>query len=170
MTILAFIIYNFIWLLITPFIPLYLLKRVLKNKGELAKIYNRFGFIKRKNSSKKLVYIHVASVGEVRSVFYLIDKLLLQNFAVHVTIMTNAGYEIVWNNFHKRDGFSVSFAPFDMLNVVLFFLNSIRPIKVIFVASEIWPNLLFASYILTKNNVYLVNAIMSANNVLRWNN
>ncbi len=165
----ALILSDIFWLCALPFLPIYLLVRVFKNKEDFYKLYHRFGFVNVKNSGKKMVYIHMASVGEVRSVFCMIDRLLLDNFAVHITIMTKTGYKIVHDNFRKRDGFSASFVPFDISVVIWFFLRRVKPCKVIFVQSEIWPQLLVLSKKFTKNNVYLVNAMMSKKSLKIWN-
>lgn len=168
MQIIALLVYQIILLALLPVIPIYLFIRALYSKEEFDKIYQRFGLINLKNITKDIIYIHVASVGEARSVFCLINEILDKNYHVHVSIMTKTGFSIVKNNFGNRENFTISYVPLDVpIFIILFFLK-LRPKMALFVASEIWPNLVIFANIFTKNNVYLLNAILSKKSMKNW--
>ena len=67
--------YQFLIFLAVLFSPIILLFRFLKNKEDKKRFIEKFGFIKEKRTKGNLVWIHVASVGELMSVLPLIHEL-----------------------------------------------------------------------------------------------
>ena len=58
-------LYNFVWFLLTPVIPLWIYYRVCRGLEEKSRVKERFGFPSlEKNKYDKLIWIHVASLGE----------------------------------------------------------------------------------------------------------
>ena len=70
---------NFIYQIILTFLlilsPIIIFLRILKNKEDKKRFIEKFGFIKEKRTKGNLVWIHVASVGELMSVLPLIHEL-----------------------------------------------------------------------------------------------
>jgi 3-deoxy-D-manno-octulosonic-acid transferase len=99
------------------------------------------------------IWMHAASVGEVRVISHLIDYLHESDpsLIVHLTVMTRAGYQTAQS---VADGFvHVSFLPLDVPLLWKRMLNQIKPKIVVIAETEIWPNLIIA---LVKHGIPLV--------------
>jgi len=88
-------------------------------------------------ATKKAVWIHAVSVGEVRSLRSLIEALARNGQRIVLSVTTPAGYE-----FARREypGLAVILSPLDLSFVVRRFIDRIRPKLVIFNELEVWPN------------------------------
>ena len=70
-----FFFYQIILILLFLISPLIIIFRIIKNKEDKKRFIEKFGFIKEKRTKGNLVWIHVASVGELMSVLPLIHEL-----------------------------------------------------------------------------------------------
>ncbi len=106
------------------------------------------------------VWIHAASVGEVKLVRYLIDYLLGQdpNLQIHVTTMTAAGQAMAETEFGGR--VTLSYIPVDIPAPTARFLDALRPRVVVMAEAEFWPTLLRETS-RRKLRLVLVNGRMS---------
>ncbi len=118
----------------------------------------------------KDIWMHAASVGEVKVLNHLIDFLKEHSpkIAIHLTVMTPAGFATV-NNLVRANhpDVSVSFFPFDVPFVVSRTFDKIRPRMVVVAETEIWFNTIFHA---AKRNVpvILVNGRMSEKSFMRY--
>lgn len=142
--------YNFAFHLLLPVIVLRLLWRALflpapayaKRWGE------RLGFVDRAlegRTEQRWIWVHAASVGESVAISPLVLKLRKERpeWGIVVTTMTPTGSERIEELF----GHEVChvYAPYDYAGAVKRFLHSFKPVLVILVETELWPNLVYYS-------------------------
>lgn len=87
------------------------------------------------------LWMHAASVGEVKVIGFLVDYLKKQSngLKIRVSTMTRQGYKIASENL--SDKASISYFPLDAGSVMKQFLSKIRPRMIVVAETEIWPNL-----------------------------
>ncbi|MCM2273023.1 MAG: hypothetical protein NDJ18_10780 [candidate division Zixibacteria bacterium] len=90
------------------------------------------------------IWLHAASVGEVRVIGHLIDYLHDQAPAIrfHLTVMTRAGYKTA--TMINGESTTVSYLPIDVPHLWARVLRQISPRIVVIAETEIWPNMLIA--------------------------
>jgi 3-deoxy-D-manno-octulosonic-acid transferase len=86
------------------------------------------------------IWIHAASVGEVKVISYLIDYLknLRPQQAIHATVMTRTGMATATGLFGHQA--SISFLPLDCTVPIKKSIERIRPKIILIAETEIWPN------------------------------
>ena len=132
---------TFLFLLTFPFTPIL----PLLGKRFSAGLWQRFGFFPpahvRSIAGGRPVWIHASSVGEVRSVAALVHELKARHpqRRILLSTFTFAGNEIA-KKFTGID--AVIFLPLDFWWIVRRVLAQWNPSLMVFVETEIWPNLL----------------------------
>ena len=111
------------------------------------------------------IWIHAASVGEVRAAQPLIDRLLEDNWPLYITTNTPTGRETAEARYGPD--VRVGFPPVDVPYAVERFLEKLQPSAAVFVELELWPNRLAA---LARKDVpiALVNARLSDASLRRY--
>jgi len=101
------------------------------------KLGERFGCVAP--SEKKTLWLHCASVGEVNLAKPIIARLKKSHpdLAFHITTMTLAGRENAEKSFPDA---RVSYFPLDFGGSVRRALRRIKPVGVVLVELEVWPN------------------------------
>ncbi len=91
------------------------------------------------------IWLHAASVGEIRVISYLVACLYSKrpDVSIHVTAMTRAGYRTALATMNERT--TITYFPLDVLPVVSKTLSRINPSLIGFAETEIWPNLVLAA-------------------------
>jgi len=134
-------IYDALFYIILPFLPLRLHLKARKNKAYLQKIAERFG---RFNFSKieHSIWIHAVSLGESVGVAPLIKELLdkYPKTKIVVTNMTPTGAAYIKNTFNNR--VLQLYVPYDYPQAIKRFLAQINPKILIIMETELWPNIL----------------------------
>jgi len=99
------------------------------------------------------IWLHAASVGEIRVVSYLVNFLLTKrsHLRIHVTTMTEAGHRTAIRLLGDR--VSRTFFPLDAPPAVERTLDCIKPETLVVAETEIWPNLIVAA---SKRNIPIV--------------
>ena len=160
-------IYQIITYIIRPLFFIFFFIRILNNKEEKGKFFERKGFSKNKRPPGKLIWIHAASVGETLSALPLIDSLL--SFSSDYNILLTTGTKTSKNLISERNLERVihQYFPWDAITYCDRFLNNWKPDIVIFLESEIWPNHLIQA---KKRGIpiLLVNARMTEKSKVRW--
>jgi len=115
----------------------------------------------------KVIWIHVASLGEYEQGLPVIEKLKLKYPAhkILLTFFSPSGFEVKKD---KTPADLVVYLPMDTQKNARRFLDTVRPKIAIFIKYEIWPNYLFT---LKERNVptVLVSAIFSKRqNYFTW--
>ncbi len=139
-----------------------------KGRGDVgyrAKLAERLGHIPHPIQSNDRVWVHAASLGEVRAVCPLVAALLADGYGVHLTMNTPSGREAAHNALGDR--VTLSYAPIDTPAAVKRFLDAIQPSAAIQVELELWPQRLMA---LAERGtaVAIVNARLSEKSLRRY--
>ncbi|MCG2725181.1 MAG: 3-deoxy-D-manno-octulosonic acid transferase [Elusimicrobia bacterium] len=106
---------------------------------------------------KNPIWIHAASVGEVKALFTLVNKLKSNNpnSDIIITSSTVSGRQTA----KKLTNFSY-LLPLDFFPLMFKFINKIKPKMLLVAETELWPNML---YIAGQPNIktFLINARLS---------
>lgn len=152
-------LYSLFFYLIMPLVLLRLCWRSLAAPGYAKRWRERFGFVDAPAKDKKIIWIHTVSVGEFLGALPLIRA--LQNkpgYRLWITTTTVTGSERVLASL--GDTVSHSYSPYDLPGSVNRFVRRVKPVALIIMETELWPNSLA---ICKKNNIpaILVNARLS---------
>ena len=162
-----YILYKTLTSASAPFL-LCLLKARCRAKKEIPdRLLEKQSITDKKRPSGKLLWIHAASVGEAQSTLILIKRFLEQNEDLNILVTTGTvtsakimGDKLPEQAFHQ-------FYPLDHPKWVKKFIGHWRPDAVIWMESELWPNMLSE---IKNNNIpaILVNAHMSEKSFNGW--
>jgi len=131
-----------------PFLIIFIYLRRKFNKEDPVryreKIFFNF-FHPNRNLQKKLIWFHAASLGEVQSIFPLIDNLnsTHKNLEFLITTVTLSSGNLVDKKYKNEKNITHRYFPLDVKFLIKKFLDVWEPNLIIFVDSEIWPNLIF---------------------------
>jgi len=125
-----------------------------------------------RDTSKKLIWFHAASIGEVISTFPLIEEINSSNKNIEflITTVTLSSAKLLEKKIKESNSENIShrFFPLDLEHLVEKFLHVWKPSLICFVESEIWPNFLFK---IKKKKIplVLINARITKKTFNRWN-
>src|SRR5690242_7667214 len=150
-----------------PALRLWLRRRVRLGKEAPARLGERFGQASLARPAGRLVWVHVASLGEAGSILGLIGRLLdaAPDAGALVTSGTLSSARLLEARLPARARHQ--FLPLDRRAWVGAFLDHWRPDLAILVESELWPNLIEAAR-QRAIPLALVNARMSPRSLGRW--
>jgi len=155
----------FAWLFVIPagFIRLY------SKKDTLITFTNRFSFFKNSKPEKQTIWCHAASVGEFNTLETLIPSIKekFKNNEILITVSNIVAYEQakLWSDKQTH----VAIAPLDFPNVLKRFIKYWKPITLITMENEIFPNRI----VLLKKarcKIIWVNARISTKSMKFWEN
>jgi 3-deoxy-D-manno-octulosonic-acid transferase len=129
-------IYQLLIRLLLPVVAIYLL---LSSKKQWGYISQRFGFGYQNFNLKEPIWIHCASVGEVKSVEQL-AKHISQHNNILITTNTITGQELV-NSLFDDERIKHQYLPYDLPLFIERFIKQNRPSQLWVVETEIWANL-----------------------------
>ena len=164
--------YKLLSLILYPLLILLIVLRKVFNKEDkfryLEKIFFS-SFSVDRDKKKKLIWIHAASIGEVQSIFPLIEKFNNEkkNLEFLITTVTLSSGKLVEKYFDKYSNVKHRYFPLDVIFLVNKFLDSWDPNLIIFIDSEIWPNFLLQSKKRGKA-LLLVNARITLKTFKKW--
>lgn len=140
----SLMLYRLISLCLLPIIGVLLLLRSSKQKAYRQRLSERFGFLPRALKPGGIV-VHAASVGEVIALKSFITQLLeaKPKTIVTVTTFTPTGSSQVKKLFDDR--VQHCYLPLDSTLCVAAFLNKLKPQAMVFMETELWPNLIAQS-------------------------
>ncbi len=90
------------------------------------------------------IWVHACSVGEVASVVPLIRRVLAEGHEVHLTVVTNTGFEHARRLLGERVG--LSFLPWDLPGLMRRFVLRLQPRLLVLTETEFWPGMLSACH------------------------
>ena len=153
-------LYRLVFLLLTPAILFLLLVRSIKNSQYRERLVERLGFLSTKLKPHSII-IHAASVGEVIAIKSVVEKLLAAhpNTAITVTCFTPTGSAQIKKLFAHR--VQHCYLPLDNFISTWLFLKRLKPQILVFMETELWPNLVAQSSF-EKIPLVLINARLSA--------
>lgn len=130
---------NFAFVISLP----YLLLRTLLSKGE---VLERMGRLPREKikflSNRNVIWLHAASVGEVKALSTIIPELKNINpaYSLIVSVITESGKKEAERILKQVD--FIFHAPIDLKQFVSRALICLNPCALILVETELWPNLI----------------------------
>ncbi len=165
-------VYKFLTIFFYPFIVLLIFLRTFFKKEDpiryKEKIFSSC-FSPKRDHKKKLIWFHAASIGEVQSIFPLVRKLNenKENLEFLITTVTLSAGNLVEKKFKKYSNIQHRYFPLDIDSLIKKFLKFWKPDLIIFVDSEIWPNLILE--IKKKETCSaLINARITKKTFKRW--
>ena len=140
--------------------------RIIMGKEDIMRIKERFGIPSATRSTKGIIWIHAASVGESRVALTLTRHLvgIYPTHRILITTGTVTSATIVRSFASSR--IVHQFLPMDNALSIWLFFRYWKPDLGIFIESELWPNLLSIGSKFCP--LILVNARMSDRSFARW--
>ena len=153
----------FAWLFVIPagFIRLY------SKKDTLITLTNRFSFFNNSKPERQTIWCHAASVGEFNTLETLIPNMkeTFENYEILLTVSNIVAYEQakLWSDKQIH----IAIAPLDFPSVLKRFIKYWKPITLITMENEIFPNRIV---LLKKDGckIVWVNARISAKSAKFW--
>lgn len=142
--------------------------RIKRGKEDPLRLGERKGIAGRPRPAGKLLWIHGASLGEARSILPLLQRLLATRPALSVLVTTGtvASAEMLARQLDGMRAFH-QYVPLDVPAWAQRFLDHWRPDAVLWLESELWPNLLGA-VAQRRLPAALVNARITVRSARRW--
>ena len=144
----------------------YLYFRILKKKECPLRYQEKLGVSLKVRNDGYLMWFHCSSIGELKSIFPIIDHYLKKN-QILVTTSTLGSNEVFQKKYHNTKNITHQYAPIDSPQIIKKFFKKWKPNIIFFTESEIWPNQIFYA----KNNnipIILVNARISNKSFIKW--
>ena len=159
--------YRFFINLIFILSPLIILIRLIKKKESSKRFKEKLGFFTKNRLKGKLIWFHVASVGEFQSIVPLLQKLEKSKKISQILITSNTLSSSKIISKIKLKKISHQFFPIDNDLIIKKFINHWKPSVAFFVDSEIWPNTLIN---LNKEKIptILINARITKKSYNKW--
>lgn len=150
-----------------PLLHLILKSRLSKGKETSSRYREKVSVISKSRPEGTLYWVHGASVGEAQSALILIHKITETNPDINILVTTGTvtsaelmAKMLPTNAFHQ-------FYPLDHPSWVKKFLDHWKPDAVLWMESELWPNMLHTIH--SKNiPAALINARMSEKSFQNW--
>jgi len=100
----------------------------------------RFGKITRRSPSKKCIWLHAVSVGEVNAAKTIIKELenKFDDFEIVISTTTDTGFARATNLFSENH--QIFYFPFDFSWIMRCAFSNIRPAICLLMELEVWPN------------------------------
>ena len=144
----------------------YLYFRILKKKECLLRYKEKLGISHKTRNNGYLIWFHCSSIGELKSIFPIIDHYLKKN-QILVTTSTLGSNEVFQKKNYNTNNIIHQYAPIDSPQIIKKFFKKWKPNIIFFTESEIWPNQIFYA----KNNnipIILLNARISNKSFIKW--
>jgi len=160
-------LYKYLTVLISPVLWIWIRYRLIVGKEHSHRIKERFGYPTIVRPNNAIIWLHGASVGEVKTLFPLVDR-IRNNYPdsyILITSATRTSAELIYkknlpNTYHQ-------YLPLDIPKAVNSFVDYWKPNMLIITESEIWPNLLTS--VKSKNiPIALINGRFSQKSIKSW--
>mgnify|MGYP001329435929 CR=1 FL=1 len=162
-----FYIYEFIFLIFIIFSPIIFLVRIISGKEDPKRFLEKFCFYKNIQNTKKTIWFHGASIGEIKSIIPIIIS-LEKNKNIKKILLTSStisSASVIKN--HKFKKTTHVFFPIDTNYLTIKFIRYWKPQIALFIDSEIWPNM-FKNLNKNKIPIILLNARITKKSFDRW--
>jgi len=144
----------------------YLYFRILRKKECPLRYKEKLGISVKVKNIGYLIWFHCSSIGELKSIFPIIDHYLKKN-QILVTTSTLGSNEVFQKKYYNTKNITHQYAPIDSPQIIKKFFKKWKPNIIFFTESEIWPNQIFYA----KNNnipIILLNARISNKSFTKW--
>ena len=141
-------LYTLLLYLLCPLVLARLVVRGVRNPAYLRRWGERFGF---GAAPAGAVWIHAVSVGEARAAQPFIEALIKRGHTrLLITTMTPTGGGVVEQLRARLEGPGLTikhrYVPYDLPGALRRFLRRARPVLLVVLETEIWPNLIHAAH------------------------
>jgi len=152
---------------LAPVLQVHLNRRVRRGKEDKTRLAERRGKSQIKRPQGFVLWCHAASVGEAKSLLAFISRIRKAYPKVNILVTTGTVTSARVMAKELPKGVIHQFAPLDVIGWVRRFLNHWQPDLVVWLESELWPNVLKE---LEKSNVprILLNGRMSEKSFEKW--
>ncbi len=161
------LLYRFLINFVLILSPIIIIFRIFKKKEDFKRFKEKYSITDLKKPRGNLVWFHACSVGELKSIVPLIKNFeknkKINNILITTTTLSSSK---VYAKFNFKKTIH-QFFPIDTSYLTDKFLNQWKPNKIIFVESEIWPNMLF-NIKKRKIPLILLNARITKKTFFRW--
>ena len=162
------IISNFLY----PFLIVFTYLRKFFNKEHQERYKEKIfisNFNIEKKENEKLIWFHAASIGELKSIFPVIERINKEKNIYNFLITTNTLSSGNLANSILKDVQNIKhrYMPLDVNFLIKNFLESWKPEKIFLIDSEIWPNLIINAK-QKKIPIALLNARLTKKSFNRW--
>lgn len=164
---LAYLAYQGVTGLASPFLPLLLDKRVKQGKEDPDRLAERRGYASRKRTSGPFIWLHGASIGESQVLLLLFEALREANPNISAVITTQTLTSARMIESRGLPGLIHQMAPVDTPFATERFLKHWKPDIAVFAEGDIWPNMIMK---LDRKRIprLLVNARMTDRSFDGW--
>ena len=160
------VVYYFTTIVLHYLLRPYLYFRIIRKKESPIRYREKLGITEKKRNDGYLIWFHCSSIGELKSIFPIIDYYLKKN-QILVTTSTLGSNEVFQKKYFNIRNITHQFAPIDSPQIVKKFFDKWKPNIIFFTESELWPNQIFYA---KKNNIpiILLNARISPKSFIKW--
>ena len=160
------VVYYFATIVLHYLLRPYLYFRIIKKKESPLRYREKLGITEKNRNDGYLIWFHCSSIGELKSIFPIIDYYLKKN-QILVTTSTLGSNEVFQKKYFNIRNITHQFAPIDSPQIVKKFFDKWKPNIILFTESELWPNQIF--YAKKKNiPIILLNARISPKSFIKW--
>jgi 3-deoxy-D-manno-octulosonic-acid transferase len=152
------LVYNFLFILWLPFVVVILLISNKYRKDVFYRLFERFAIRNHlSKNAKKTLWIHCASLGEMRIVETILENLEENHYFVALTSITRSGREYAQK---LKKANLVALLPLDIYPIMRKAFATIKPDVLVLIETELWVSMLYVAF---RNDVkvILVNARIS---------
>ena len=165
-------VYRVISIIIFPILVIFIYFRKFINKEDPVRYKEKIflsSFINNFSDKRKLIWFHVASVGELQSIIPIIQSLNNneEKYNFLITSITLSSGKLLKKELGEIDNLTHRYLPLDINCLVKAFVEIWQPHAVFFVDSEIWPNLILN---LKEKNIpiAILNGRLTLKSFSRW--
>jgi len=166
---------RFFYNLLFPFVFLFLLPKFILRMFRRGKYRHKFGQrlgfysarVRKRFGKAPTLWIHAVSVGEMLIALKLVRTLHKENPSLHFALSTTTSTGFALARKHQSAWLEPIYHPIDFPWIVQRTLRMIRPIQLILVEAEVWPNLVAYAH-KAHASVVLVNARLSKRSEHRY--
>jgi 3-deoxy-D-manno-octulosonic-acid transferase len=160
------VVYYFATIVLHYLLRPYLYFRIIKKKESPIRYREKLGITEKNRNDGYLIWFHCSSIGELKSIFPIIDYYIKKN-QILVTTSTLGSNEVFQKKYFNIRNITHQFAPIDSPQIVKKFFDKWKPNIILFTESELWPNQIF--YAKKKNiPIILLNARISPKSFIKW--
>ena len=134
------IILDLVYLLVAAAYSPVIVYRAVRHKRYRTGWDQRFGKITRRSTTKKCIWLHAVSVGEVNAAKTIVKELKNKfgDFEIVISTTTDTGFARATSLFSENH--QVFFFPFDFSWIMRRAFSNIRPAICLLMELEVWPN------------------------------
>jgi 3-deoxy-D-manno-octulosonic-acid transferase len=159
-------VYFFLTFLLNYFLYFFLFIRVLRKKESATRFREKLSITNANRDGGFLMWFHCSSIGELKSIFPIIDHYIKKN-KILVTTFTLSSSEVFYKKYSDNKNIIHQFAPIDSPQIIKKFFLKWKPNIIFFAESEIWPNQIY--YAKKKNiPIILLNGRISKKTFAKW--